>query len=60
MTDAEATIKHAIFDGLIDQWHRKNHPNFAEILKDKVFDALFAPHYRWAIEEYLEELKKQL
>jgi hypothetical protein len=56
MTDAEATVKHAIFSGIIDQWHRKDDPNFALIIQNKVFESLFAPHLKWAVEEYLKEI----
>ena len=57
MTDAESTVKFAIFNGIVDQWHKKNDPKFAEIIRDKVFESLFAPHLKWAVEEYLKELE---
>jgi hypothetical protein len=58
MTDAEATVKFAILNGIIDQWHKKGDPQFAEIIRDKVFENLFAPHLKWAVEEYLEQLNR--
>lgn len=57
MTDAEATVKFAIFDGITDQWHKKDDPRFAHLIRDKVFERLFDPTLRWAVEEYLQELK---
>lgn len=59
MSDAEATVRFAIFNGLVDQWHRKDDPDFVEIAKAKIFDSLFAPHLRWALEEYLLELNNK-
>ena len=58
MSDAEATVKFAIFDGITSNWHKKDDPKFAEIIRDSVFEKIFEPHLKWAIEEYLDELKK--
>lgn len=57
VSDAEATIKFAILDGIIDQWHKKDEPNFAQRTRDKVFENLFRPEFGWAIGEYLATLK---
>lgn len=57
-SDAETTVKFAIFNGITENWHKKNDPSFAEITRDEIFGQLFAPHLRWAVEEYLEEIKK--
>lgn len=54
VSDAEATIKFAIFDGITDQWHKKNEQNFVQLVRDKVFETLFRPEFRWALEEYLK------
>ena len=59
MTDSESTIKFAIFDAIVSNWHKKNDHEFAEVVRDKVFEKIFEPHLKWAIEEYLEELKQQ-
>lgn len=56
ISDAEASVRFAIFNGITTQWHRKNEPDFAEIVRDSVFENLFAPHLKWATEEYLKEL----
>jgi len=58
MTDSEATVKFAIFSAITSTWHKKNDPNFAKIISDAVFTKIFEPHLKWAIEEYLEELKQ--
>lgn len=57
VTDAEATIKFAIFDGIVDQWNKKDDPGFVQAVRDKVFETIFVPSLRWAIEEHLETLK---
>ncbi len=57
LSDAEDTLKFAIFDGLVDQWHKKNEPNFAQIVRDRIFEKLFQPQYQWAIKEHLATLK---
>jgi len=54
MSDAEATVKFAIFDGITSNWHKKDDP---KIIRDAVFTKIFEPHLKWAIEEYLDELK---
>jgi hypothetical protein len=56
MSDAEKIVRFAIFSGIVGQWHKKEHPRFAEIIRDEVFESLFAPHLKWAMEEYLKEL----
>lgn len=56
MTDAEQTIKHSIFDAITSNWHKKNDPNFAEIIRDAVFEKLFDRTTTWAIEEYMIEI----
>jgi len=58
MTDAEATVRFAIFSGITSIWHKESDPNFAAIIRDAVFTKIFEPHLKWAIEEYLEELKQ--
>lgn len=55
MSDAEATVKHAIFSGIVSNWHRKGDPEFAEIIKDAIFNELFEPCKVWAVKEYLQE-----
>ena len=59
ITDAEATVKFAIFDGIIDQWHKKDEPNFAQLVRDKVFERIFEPQFRWAVEAHLQNLNKE-
>lgn len=58
MSNAESTVKFAILNGLIQNWHRKNEPNFSEIAQQEIFENLFAPHLKWAVEEYLTELSQ--
>lgn len=60
MSDAESTVKFAIFDGVISNWHKKSDPKFAEIIRDEVFNKLFEPHLKWAVKEYLNELEEKL
>lgn len=57
ISDAEATVKFAIFDGIVHNWHKKDEPNFVQLVRDKVFENLFSPHLRWAVEEHLGTLK---
>lgn len=52
--DAEATIKFAIFSAISDNYH-KNNPT---LLRDKIFERIFEPHLKWAIEEYIKILPK--
>lgn len=59
MTDAQRTVELAVFNGIIDQWHKKNDSNFAELIKAKVMENLFAPHLMWAVKEYIEEIEKK-
>ena len=56
MSDAESTVKFAIFDAITSNWHKKSDPKFAEILRDEVFTKIFEPHLKWAVDEYLQEL----
>lgn len=58
MTDAESTIKHVILSGIIQNWHKKNEQNYAELTQQEIFERLFDPTTIWAVEEYVEELKK--
>lgn len=58
MTDAEATIKHAIHEGIVGTWHKQEESNYPILLRDNIFDNLFDPTMRWAVEEYLYELNK--
>lgn len=51
MSDAEATVKHAIFDGMI-----KRHACSPEEAVDAIFEAIFAESVRWAVVVYLKEL----
>jgi hypothetical protein len=53
--DAKATVKFAIFNGIVTQWHQKDSIDFAEILKDSVYRELFeGMHYKSAIKELIE------
>ena len=58
MSDAEATVKFAIFSAITSNWHEKSDPNFANIIRDSIFDRIFEPSLKWAIEEYLDEVKR--
>jgi len=55
MSDAESTVKFAIFSAITSNWHKKNDPKFAEIIRDAVFTKIFEPHLKWAVEEYLKQ-----
>ena len=55
MTDAEATVKFAIFDAVSSNMHKNN----AMIIRDEVFNKIFESHLRWAVKEYLEEIENQ-
>ena len=57
ITEAEATIKYAILDGIVGQYHKKDDPNFIQLIRDKIFDEIFRPQYRWALEEHLAKRK---
>ncbi len=59
VSDAEATVKFAIFDAIVSLCHKKNDQDFANEVRNAIFDKIFEPHLRWALEEHLEELKKQ-
>ncbi len=52
-SDAEETIKFAIFSGIIDTWYLQQ----PEKTRDAIFKKLFEPHLKWAIDEYLKEMK---
>jgi hypothetical protein len=60
MSDAEASVKFAIFNGITQNWHKRNDVDWAETTRDEIFNQIFAPHLKWATEEYLEELKKKI
>lgn len=55
MTHAEATVKFAILSAISAEWEKKD----PEALRDAIFNNLFKPEFRWAIELYLEELKEK-
>lgn len=57
MSDAESTVKFAIFDAIVSQWHRKNETDFVNEVRNAIFDKIFEPHLRWALEEHLQVLK---
>lgn len=57
MTDAEFNVRHSIFTGIVQQWHRKDEQEFAFILEDSVLKALFDPATRWAVVQYMTELE---
>ena len=59
MSDAEATIKHCILSGIIQNWHKKDSQEYASLTQQEIFDKLFDSTTIWAIEEYIEELNKQ-
>jgi hypothetical protein len=54
MSDAESTIKFAVLDGYSSA---TGHPNQDEARVQMIFESIFKPSTRWAIEQYLEELK---
>lgn len=53
MTDAEMTIKHMILSGYIDLKSKS-----PDEIQNTIFNKIFDPTTIWAIEEYLQELKK--
>jgi len=56
ITDAKATILHSIVTGLIEHAHiTKASYEHAEMQSNDIFNALFHPSVRWAIEEYMKE-----
>ncbi len=57
MTEAKATVKHSILQGIVQQWHKKDDEAFAFILQDSIMQHLFDPATRGAVEEYIEELR---
>lgn len=59
MSDAESTVKFAIFDAIVSCWHLKNNDNFSEVVRDKVFELIFDPHLKWAVEDYLNEIRSK-
>lgn len=36
MSDAESTVKFAIFNAITSNWHKKADPKFAETLRDEI------------------------
>jgi hypothetical protein len=59
ISEAEATVKFAIFDAITSNWHKKSDPKFAEILRDEVFNMIFKLDLKWAVHEYMQELEEQ-
>lgn len=57
MTDAEATIKHCLLSGIIQNWHKKDSMDYAKLTQQEIFNRLFDKTTIWAVEEYLDELK---
>lgn len=55
MSDAESTIKFAILDGYSSTTGK---PNEDEARVEAIFQSLFRPELRWAIDTYLEEINK--
>lgn len=53
--EAEATVKFAIFNGIVTQWHLKDEERFAFIVRDSVFRELFTFH-KGTVRELLETL----
>ncbi len=56
MSNAKATIESSIISGLSKR--ANDHPvraNHADILVPDILEALFSPHVRWAIVEYLRK-----
>jgi hypothetical protein len=52
---AQATVKFAIFQGIVTQWHHKEELKFAEILKESIYRELFEGiHCGSAIRELIE------
>jgi hypothetical protein len=56
MTDAEATVKFAILNAMVDNCPITNE-KFIKV-RDDIFKSIFSPHLSWAIEEYLKEIKQ--
>jgi len=52
-SSAELTVKHSILSGIAHVYHL----NSKEKTIDSIFERLFDPSLRWAVEEYLKELK---
>lgn len=65
MTDAEATVRHCLIDGLSEQAHLSGiRADWVgrlptEALVDDLMTALFAPGVRWAVQAYAAELDGQ-
>ena len=57
MSNAEATLRHSILSGLINNWHKKDDPKFAEMAVQSILKEISEPTKRWATEEYLKETK---
>ncbi len=57
MSNAESTIKFAILNGMTKRAHITGaSAKYTEIYQEDIFESLFHPSTRWAIEEYLKEL----
>lgn len=55
MSDAESTVRFAILDGYASA---TGQPNQDEARVQAIFESIFRDDVRWAIEEYLKELKE--
>lgn len=55
MSDAEFTLKFAIFYAIETKWNHKDENAFAETLRDSIFEELKKPQYRWMYDELLKE-----
>lgn len=53
--DAETTVKFAIFLAISENWYTQN----PRILRDKIFEEIFKPDVKWAVEEYLNLTKSK-
>lgn len=59
MTEAESTVKYAIFDAIVNRWHRKGETSWASDVRNDIFDKIFEPHLRWALKEHLDTLENK-
>lgn len=57
MSDAESTVKFAIFDAIVGNWHKKDETTFVTDVRNAIFDKIFEPHLRWAIQEHLNTIE---
>lgn len=55
MSNAESTIRFAILDGYTSATGKSNE---AEARVEAIFQSLFRPETRWAVNEHLKEIKK--